>query len=444
MPTHRWCPGRAAAILPVATLVLGLGGCSAIPWFGGEKDPTPPTKLQDFVSEAGIQTLWSERVTKGSEGRRLRLVPAVSGGRVYVADARGRVAALDANSGRVLWERETRLAFSGGPDLDGDRLILGSSGGEVVTLSAANGAELWRAQLESEVISVPRASGEGKIIVHTLDDSIYGLDAANGAELWRLTYPAPVLTLRGSSSPAITPKGVVVGLSGGKLVKIDPADGTPLWEVTVTPPRGRSELARISDIDADPVVVGTLILVGTYNGDLAAVDLDGGAILWRRQLSSYAGLAANETDLFVTDSDDRIWGADPVNGAGRWKQERLLHRQLTAPALVGNLIAVGDLDGYIHLIAQSDGRLVGRARVAKKGAITARPVAVQGRLYVYGNDGTLAALTVGQAPPPSRRALRNQAAEGGAQAATPAETGPAPESDIPATPTGSTGGAPKP
>ncbi|MFZ0788614.1 MAG: outer membrane protein assembly factor BamB, partial [Chromatiaceae bacterium] len=390
MPNHRWCPGRAAAILLVATLVLGLGGCSVIPWFGGEKDPTPPTKLQDFVSEAGIQTLWSERVTKGSEGRRLKLVPAVSGGRVYVADARGRVAALDANSGRVLWERETGLAFSGGPDLDGDRLILGSSGGEVVTLSAANGAQLWRAQLESEVISVPRASGEGKIIVHTLDDSIYGLDSANGAELWRLTYPAPVLTLRGSSSPAITPKGVVVGLSGGKLVKIDPADGTPLWEVTVTPPRGRSELARISDIDADPVVVGTLVLVGTYNGDLAAVDLDGGAILWRRQLSSYAGLAANETDLFVTDSDDRIWGADPVNGAGRWKQERLLHRQLTAPALIGNLIAVGDLDGYIHLIAQSDGRLVGRARVAKKGAITARPVAAHGRLYVYGNDGTLA------------------------------------------------------
>ena len=444
MPNHRWCPGRAAAILLVATLVLGLGGCSVIPWFGGEKDPTPPTKLQDFVSEAGIQTLWSERVTKGSEGRRLKLVPAVSGGRVYVADARGRVAALDANSGRVLWERETGLAFSGGPDLDGDRLILGSSGGEVVTLSAANGAQLWRAQLESEVISVPRASGEGKVIVHTLDDSIYGLDAANGAELWRLTYPAPVLTLRGSSSPAITPKGVVVGLSGGKLVKIDPADGTPLWEVTVTPPRGRSELARISDIDADPVVVGTLILVGTYNGDLAAVDLDGGAILWRRQLSSYAGLAANETDLFVTDSDDRIWGADPVNGAGRWKQERLLHRQLTAPALIGNLIAVGDLDGYIHLVAQSDGRLVGRARVAKKGAITARPVAAQGRLYVYGNDGTLAALSVGQAPPPSRRALRNQAAEGGAQAAIPAEAGPASESGIPATPTGSTGDAPRP
>lgn len=423
MPHHRVGPGRIAAALLLSLPLLVLAGCSVIPWFGGEKDPTPPTKLEAFVSDTGIQTLWSERVTKGSEGRRLKLVPAVSGGRIYVADVRGRVAAIDANSGRTLWERETRLPFSGGPDIEGDRLILGSTGGQVVALSAVNGSELWRAQLESEVISIPRASGEGSIIVHTLDDSIYGLDASKGAELWRLTYPAPVLTLRGSSTPAVTASGVLVGLSGGKLVKIDPADGTPLWEVTVTPPRGRSELARISDIDADPVVVGTLVFVGTYNGDLAAVDLSSGTILWRRQLSSYAGLAANETDLFVTDSDDRIWAADPASGAGRWKQERLLYRQLTAPAISGNLIAVGDLDGYVHLIAQSDGRLSGRTRVTKT-PITARPVADQGRLYVYATDGTLAALTVGRAPPPSRRALRNEEAEGGAATAVPA--GPAP------------------
>jgi outer membrane protein assembly factor BamB len=215
----------------------------------------------------------------------------------------------------------------------------------------------------------------------------------------------------------------VVGLSGGKLVKFDPADGTPLWEVTVTPPRGRSELARISDIDADPVAVGTLIFVGTYNGDLAAVDLDSGTILWRRQLSSYAGLAATETDLYITDSEDQIWAADPVSGAGRWKQERLRYRQLTAPALIGNLIAVGDLDGYVHLIAQKDGRLVGRTRITRRGAINTRPVVAGNRLVVYANDGTLAVLTTGSAPAPSGKALKNQAAEGGAKAAIPATGG---------------------
>lgn len=411
-------------LAPIAALLaMSLGGCSYIPWLGGSKDPTPPTKLEDFVQEAGLNVLWSDRLTKGSAGRRLDLVPAVGGGRILIADARGRVLAVDLDKGRVQWERDTDLAFSGGPDLDGDRIYLGTSGAQVVALSATDGHEIWRAQLDSEVLSVPRATDQGTVVVHTLDDTVYGLSRTNGAEQWRTAYPAPVLTLRGSSSPAITPTGVVVGLSGGKLVKLDPADGTPLWEVTVTPPRGRSELARISDIDAEPVVVGTLVFVGTYNGDLAAVDLESGTILWRRQLSSYAGLAATETDLYITDSEDQIWAADPVSGAGRWKQERLRYRQLTAPALIGNLIAVGDLDGYVHLIAQKDGRLVGRTRITRKGAIDTRPVVVGNRLVVYANDGTLAVMTTGSAPAPSGRALKNQAAEGGAKAAIPATGG---------------------
>jgi len=403
-------------------LALGLGGCSYIPWLGGDKDPTPPAKLEAFVQEVALNVRWSDRLTKGSEGRRLHLIPAVGGGRILVADSRGRVVAADLDSGRVLWERETKLPFSGGPDLAGDRLFLGTSGGQVLALSASDGHEIWRAQLDGEVLSVPR-SAQGSVIVHTLDDTVYGLDVSNGAEQWRVSYPAPVLTLRGSSSPTITPTGVVVGLSGGKLLKLDPTDGTPLWEVTVTPPRGRSELARISDIDADPVAVGTLVFVGTYNGDLAAVDLESGTILWRRQLSSYAGLAATETNLFVTDSEDQIWAADPVSGAGRWKQERLRYRQLTAPALIGNLIAVGDLDGYIHLIAQKDGRLVGRARISKKGAINARPVVSGNRLIVYTNDGALAVMATGTAPAPTGKALKSQAAEGGAKAAIPATGG---------------------
>lgn len=427
--------GAAVAATLFTGLLTGCGALPAVPWLGGDKDPTPPAQLTDFVPEVGLRPLWSERFTRGGEGKRLKLVPAVGAGRVYVADTRGRLVAVDAASGRLVWERETDLAFSGGPELAGDRLLVGTTGGQVAALATADGRELWRAQLGSEVISLPRATADGRVVVHTLDDTLYGLDDASGAELWRLTYPAPALTLRGSSSPAVTASGVVVGLSGGKLVKIDPQDGAPLWEVTITPPRGRSELARIADIDADPVVIGNVVFIGTFNGDLAAVDVDTGTVLWRRQLSSYAGLAASATNLFVTDSDDQVWGADPVSGAGFWKQERLRYRQLTAPAVFDNLIAVGDFEGYIHLLSQGDGRLMSRARMTKKGPIFARPVAASGRLFVYANDGTLAAFSLGGAPAPTRRALRNQAQDSGeGSAAVPAGPGAeiAPDAPLPA------------
>jgi outer membrane protein assembly factor BamB len=412
-----------AAPALAALIALGLGGCSYIPWLGADKDPTPPTKLEDFVQEVGLNVLWSERLTKGSEGRRLDLVPAVGGGRIWVADSRGRVLAADLDSGRVLWERETDLPFSGGPELAGDRLVLGTSGGQVLALSATDGRELWRAQLDSEVLSVPRTSGQGQVIVHTLDDTLYGLDGATGAEQWRVGYPAPVLTLRGSSTPAVTPTGVVVGLSGGKLVKLDPADGTPLWEVTVTPPSGRSELARISDIDADPVVVGTLIFVGTYNGDLAAVDLESGTILWRRQLSSYAG-PGRQRDRPLR---HRLGGSDLGRGSG----ERGRTLEAGAAALPpahrpgpDRKPHRGRRPGGLRPSHRPEGRSPGRPHPHLQEGGHQRPAGGGGKpLVVYANDGTLAVLTTGSAPAPSGRALKGQAAEGGAKAAIPATGG---------------------
>ena len=396
--------------------VLLLGGCSYIPWFAEEEDPRPPTELTDLKSEISVNTLWSTEIGEGTDGRRLSLIPAIHGGRLYVADAGGRVVALDAGTGKVLWERETDLPLSGGPEVNANHLVLGSSDGDLVVFSVREGTALWNARLDSEILSVPRIAGTA-VVVHTLDDSVYAFDLGSGDRLWRYTYPAPILTLRGSSTPVVTEKSAIVGISGGKLVNLELETGLPLWETTVTPPRGRSELARIADIDADPIVVDDIIYVATYNGDLAAVDLASGSVLWRRQLSAHAGLTASDGRLYITDSDDLVWAAMPTDGTGTWKQEALKYRRLTAPAVLGNLVAVGDLEGYVHWLDRRDGRLVAQVEVTN-GPITGRPLVAGGKLYVYGDDGTVAALSAGSppAPPPkpaSTPETGNEGAPGG-------------------------------
>ncbi|NCA68569.1 MAG: outer membrane protein assembly factor BamB [Sphingobacteriia bacterium] len=386
----RWRAGR----LGLSLLALLLGGCGMIPWLGADKDPNPPTPLAAIDATARLTPLWSVRPTRGTAERRLYLIPALAAGKVFVADARGRLAAVALENGSTLWQRETGLGFSGGPDVRAERLVIGTTRGELLAFATRDGSEQWRVSLGSEILSVPRLTEAGQVIVHTLDGSVHAVDAATGALQWRVNYPAPVLTLRGSSSPLETPHGILVGLAGGKLVMLDPTDGAPIWEVSITRPSGRSELARIADIDADPVVIGTIAFVGSYNGDLAAVDITTGSVLWRRDLSAYAGLAAETDVLFITDAQDQVWGADPLDGAGRWRQEALRYRLLTAPVLISNLIAVGDLEGYVHLLDRTDGRLLGRSRITKA-PITARPLVVDGRLLVFADDGTLAVLTLG-------------------------------------------------
>jgi outer membrane protein assembly factor BamB len=390
-------PLRSLRALAALLSLPLLSACSYIPWFGGEEDPTPPTELTAVVPEVGVTTLWSKEVGKGSQKRRLSLVPAYQGGRLFLADAKGLVSSVGAGDGRVLWQRETGLPMSGGPEVSGDRLYLGSSDGDVVALSSADGTEIWRAQVPSEILSVPKAAGE-TLVVHTLDDGIYGFDIATGERRWEFGYRAPILTLRGSSTPVISGNYAVVGVSDGKLVKLDLADGVPVWETTVTPPRGRSELERIADLDATPLLVGDILYVCTFNGDLAAVELTSGTVLWRRELSCSAGLAAADEVLYVTDSDDLVYAAKSSDGAGIWKQEGLKYRNLSAPAVIGDLVVVGDLDGNVHWLSRRDGRIVARDDVAD-GPITARPLVAEGRVFVYGDDGTLAALSPGGARP---------------------------------------------
>ncbi|WPL19303.1 Outer membrane protein assembly factor BamB precursor [Thiorhodovibrio winogradskyi] len=388
---------RLPGVLMLLALVSAVSGCGMVPWLGGEKDPRPPTELdKKFVQQLTPSILWKTRVGKGTDGRTLSLAPLPRDDRLYVADARGRVAALSQHDGRVIWERDTALRLSGGPEVVGDLLVVGTSDAELIALSARDGRERWRAQLGSEILSIPRILGE-RVVVHTIDNSVYALAASDGKQLWRYNYPAPLLTLHGSSSPTIVNNNVIVGIAGGRLVSLELERGAPNWELTITPPSGRSELERVVDLNVDPVVVGDIAYVATYNGDLAAVDIVTGAVLWRRELSAHAGLAADEGRLFVTDSSDVLWGATTTDGAGLWKQDALKYRRLTAPAIVGDQLVVADIDGWVHWLALADGRLLARERVSKD-RIVHRPAVANGRVFVYVNDGTVAALTArGQA-----------------------------------------------
>lgn len=379
-----------SAVLILAVTLL-LSGCGMFGWLGGDKDPRPPTKLdKKAVPSTGLRIIWKEKIGKGSDKRALALVPAVGGGRVYAANARGRVVALSAGDGREVWRRDTKIRFSGGPEVAGEQLIIGSTDGDLVALSSRDGAQRWRIRLGSEVLSVPRVV-EDLVVAHTIDDNVFGIELTDGGERWRFFHPAPVLTLHGSSTPVPAGDGVVVGISGGRLVYLDTEQGAPFWETLVTRPSGRTELDRIADLDADPVVVGEVVYVASFNGDLAAIDLLTGDILWRRELSAHAGIAATPEALYITDSDDNLWSAEPTDGAGRWKQDALLYRRVTAPAVLGNRLVVGDLEGWLHLIDRNDGRLLGRVRVAKA-SINHTPVVANGVVYVYAADGTLAAL----------------------------------------------------
>ena len=376
------------------SLALLLSGCSTMAnWssslLGGSDNSEPPAPLIEITDPIPLKELWSTSVGVGHDKQFVSLVPNVYEEQVFVADRKGRVVALDAETGKKNWEVKTKAAISGGPGVGSSVILVGTSDAEVLALSADDGSLLWKADVSSEVLSVPQVDID-KVIVQTADGNITALGLDSGEQLWTHDRSVPVLTLRGTSTPAVESGLVVAGFANGKLVGLSAEKGFPVWEVSIAIPQGRSEIDRLVDIDGDPIIVGGVIYVTTYQGRIAVIEAQTGNQGWQRDMSSHVGLGVDFSQVYVTDDESNVWALSRSTGASEWRLDELLNRKLTAPEPIEDYVAVGDFEGYVHLLSRYDGRIVARAKVDSKG-IQEKPLASDGILYVYGNSGKLSA-----------------------------------------------------
>jgi outer membrane protein assembly factor BamB len=291
----------------------------------------------------------------------------------------------------VIWEAETDVHFSAGPGIGVGTVILGSSDADVVALNSENGQQLWRSKVSSEVLSVPVVSN-GIVIIRTTDGEIIALNEKTGAKLWNYEHNAPALSVRGIGAPLIVEENIIEGYDNGKLMALRLTDGKYVWESSIAIPKGRSEVERLVDLDVDPIDVAGIIYIASYHGGAAAISQSDGEVLWRNEsISSYTGLGHDFRYLYLSDTNDDVLQLEQRTGASLWKQKELHQRKLTAPAIYDNYVVVGDFEGYVHWLSTSDGRQLGRIKVADS-AIDAKPIVIDNIVYVYAKDGTLAAL----------------------------------------------------
>lgn len=231
------------------------------------------------------------------------------------------------------------------------------------------------------------------VVARTNDGRLHALDAASGAVQWTALRTTPALSLRGAQVPQMLPGRVLAGFDNGRLLMLGATRGNVLWETTVGLPSGRSEVERMVDIDGHIPVYRGAALVATYQGRLAAVDIQSGDIFWAREFSSYQGgdVDTRSDVLVVTDSESHVWGLNPRNGGDLWQMDDLRLRGVTAPVVVDDYAIVGDYQGYLHWLDVEDGRLVARLR-ASSGAVVTRPVLIDDVLYVVTDDGRLTAV----------------------------------------------------
>jgi outer membrane protein assembly factor BamB len=397
------------AALVAAFLLSGCAAFSWLPWVDRTPAEDAPAQLQPFEPGVELKTEWGARIGRGLGTKFLRLPPVILADRIYAADAYGHVEARDRFSGARIWQARIgrperrgvaeRIGFSrrdpsfvGGLGAGEGLVLVGTMDAELIALSAADGTERWRRRVSSEVLSAPTASN-GVVFVLTLDGRLAGYDVRDGRERWVYDTAVPVLTLRGTSRPVVAGTNVVVGFPNGMVGVFRDRSGEPLWEHRVSLPQGRSELDRIIDADATPVSGPTAVFAANYQGRMKALRPQDGAVLWEREASTYLDLAAGRGRIYFVDADDVVRGLNQQSGDVAWEQRGLFRRGLSSPVVVRDHLVVTDRDGYLHVLSQIDGSIVGRTRLDRHGN-RSPAVAVDGTVYLLGNRGRLVAVSI--------------------------------------------------
>ena len=371
-------------------------------WFGDDEQKEEarreaarlaPAELdKKFESTISVKELWDGRFGKGSEELYLKLLPAALDGQIFTADRDGRVIAIDATSGKVVWEeRDKKRRISGGPGVGESMVFVGTSEAQVVARDAATGKKRWVADVSSEVLAAPNA-GEGVVAVRTGDGKLYALDAETGKEKWVFDRTIPTLNLRGTA-PAVIHNGMVIaGFDNGRLSALDLETGKELWETRLAEPTGRSELERLVDIDAEPVIRDDTAYLDSFQGRVAAVSLGDGSLEWTRDISSYTEVTVDDENVYITDERGYVWAISRADGSSVWQYKKLKNRQLTGPMRYKGYVVFGDFEGYLHWLDAANGTLVARQRIDDE-RIIAPPIDIGGAVVAYSSSGKMAAFS---------------------------------------------------
>ena len=365
-----------------------------------------PLPLAQFESEASIRVLWRRNIGRGIGRKFIELSPAIEEGVVYAADAYGFVASIDHASGRFQWmsrigrprskgfmnvmDRSDPAFVTGGLGVGADMIYVGTARGEVVALAASDGEERWRVVLTSEVLAPPIASRDA-VYAQTSDGNLFALSLEDGSQKWVFHSQNPLVTLRGTSTPVFNSGIVYAGFANGVLSAIDSTTGELLWEQTVSLPTGTSDLERMVDVDGKPLVEQGVVVASTHQGMTTAIRRSDGQPLWQAEIASTRALQSGYGLVFAVTDDDEVVGIEQRDGTIAWRQEGLLRRQLTDPLAFSNYIFVGDMQGFVHVIAQSDGRFIARRRV-DGAAIQPTMAHEDGVVYLQSKGGRLIAL----------------------------------------------------
>jgi len=379
-----------ATVMRVAVLALmttAVVGCNR----GIKPVVNDPVKLVQIAQPISVlQPVFSVDVGNKKASRKdpLSLQIGYDKTQMVTASRGGDLSGFD-KAGQRLWSLNVGEQITGGVALDplSQTAIVSTRGGKVLAFDSATGEKRWQQQLSGSVLT-PALITNNRVILSANNGFLHGLSLQTGQSVWQFATQVPAISVRGAAAPTLLDdKAALFATADGRLHAITTDSGLPQWSRRIGVGTGSSEVERMSDVDGMPIVDSNQLFAISYSGQLIGIDLASRQVMFVNELASLKALAVNNQQVIATSLDGKVVAYDRSNGQTLWESEALAYRDLTNPVMIGNYIAVGDLDGVVHLFNPATGNIV--SRVETKGALS--NLQVQGsRLMTQSTSGQVA------------------------------------------------------
>ncbi|MEX0602722.1 MAG: PQQ-binding-like beta-propeller repeat protein [Bacteroidota bacterium] len=377
--------GRAAIARAFPVVVFLVAGCSGLhldrPLRPGEND---------WVTEGGsplrvnatalsvvppLEIVWEYNAQGG-----IRTNPLVRDSVVLVTTSHGELQAVNLTNGKRLGYRTVEAAVHGTPVLDGLNVFVATArGSETLHLiSLRDGRTIWKLDL-GPIESAPLLAGDN-LYVTTLEGKVYCVSRAEGEIVWKFVRGEEERIKPFRSSPAANADLLVFGSDDGMLYAVDLHRGILRWQASTG-----------GSVFAGPVIAGSRVYVGSLSGTFFAFDVATGAEAWRFDTGApiYGAAAASHTAVYVGSSNGALYSFDPESGNLNWKFES--RSVINSPPLVaGDLLYVGSMDRTLYVLDSSSGSEVWSFKAP--GRIKVTPVLWGEYLLVTSEDKYITAL----------------------------------------------------
>lgn len=358
----------------------------------------PTHAMPHLALDAALSLTWSTNIGQGStDEHRLTSGPVIGGGRIYTADAKGSVSAVNSSDGTITWSvnlssDDTAEAMGGGISYDQETLYCTTFLGDLVALRAKDGKILWRKSLGAPSRVAPTIKN-GHIYALTINNEIHAFNASNGMLLWSHAGISEATGILGGASPAVHNNIVITTYSSGEVFALNANTGQPIWADLLSPALRIDSIASIAHIRARPVISGDMVYIISHGGQMIATDLKTGNRLWQIDVGGIRSPAVIGDSIFMVTNDGDLICIKKQTGQIHWSaalpklDEDKKAILWAGPIVGGNSLILTGSHGKILFASLQNGTSL--KTLDMKAGSNQSPIIAEGSLYILTDEADL-------------------------------------------------------